>query len=379
MRRALNFPAALMVGASFAVAAGGQVTAPPVDALPYGEWQPDVVPGSPAPALTEATWVHVPEGRAAPAPPDGKVWVIGFYATWARVSDGMMQDLERIAKERPEIGVAAVAVWEDTEPVTPPTGNGPTTFEERVRWHARERAYAFPVAYGGDDNALARRWLGGAGRTSVPTVFLIDRAGRIAWYGHPAFGFERALEQLLAGTIDIRAESQRVRTLEQRRREGLGMATALQSHIQGREWEKALELCDKILALDPAMFGSTAVVKMNILTTQLYRYGDALGFARQALGGPLATQPAVVHEVGELLLWSRPGEERDAASRELALEYARKYVEMAPDESGSYRLLAKALAANGLDREAGEAGERAAKMSRSLAEEVGEMMKKDPE
>jgi hypothetical protein len=40
------------------------------------------------------------------------------------------------------------------------------------------------------------------GIEGIPHAFVVDKAGRIAWHGHPMMGLDQTLEQVVAGTFD---------------------------------------------------------------------------------------------------------------------------------------------------------------------------------
>ena len=42
-----------------------------------------------------------------------------------------------------------------------------------------------------------------AGQNGIPTAFLVDPKGRIAWIGHPMTLEEKVLSQVISGTYDL--------------------------------------------------------------------------------------------------------------------------------------------------------------------------------
>jgi hypothetical protein len=46
-------------------------------------------------------------------------------------------------------------------------------------------------------------------KRSIPTAFIVDKQGRVAWMGHPQDGMDEAIEQMLAGTYDMSAVRKR--------------------------------------------------------------------------------------------------------------------------------------------------------------------------
>jgi hypothetical protein len=56
-----------------------------------------------------------------------------------------------------------------------------TAFMDR---HGKKVSYTFAYA---DDGAAAEAWLAAAGREGIPCTFVVDKAGRIAYIGHPLY------------------------------------------------------------------------------------------------------------------------------------------------------------------------------------------------
>ena len=51
---------------------------------------------------------------------------------------------------------------------------------------------------------MAKTWMQAAGQRGIPSAFLVDTKGVIAWIGHPMKLKEQVIEEVLAGTFDVR-------------------------------------------------------------------------------------------------------------------------------------------------------------------------------
>ena len=51
---------------------------------------------------------------------------------------------------------------------------------------------------------MAKTWMEAAGRNGIPSAFLVDTKGVIAWIGHPMALKEDVIEQVIAGKFDVR-------------------------------------------------------------------------------------------------------------------------------------------------------------------------------
>ena len=65
-----------------------------------------------------------------------------------------------------------------------------------------------PEKGGGNDGIMATTWAKAARQGGLPTAFIIDKAGRIAWIGHP-MGMDEPLERIVNGSWDLAAEKAR--------------------------------------------------------------------------------------------------------------------------------------------------------------------------
>lgn len=127
----------------------------------------------------------------------GHIYALEFWATWCGPCIGAMPHLSELQTRYAERGVTilGVDVWED---------KGPTTATpEAVRAFVAKKgaALTYPVALD-DDGAMARTWLEAAGVRGIPSTFVVDRGGKLAWVGHPD-ALELVLDELLAGTWHV--------------------------------------------------------------------------------------------------------------------------------------------------------------------------------
>ncbi len=121
--------------------------------------------GAAAPPLGDTT-THLSGNRAATFE-KGKVYVLEFWAPWCVPCLDLMPYLSQLAEQFRGDGVVFVGVATSH-------GNGGVTPEDYLRNHEKEISYAMVKDWG---SATLRRYTD----TSVPTVAVIDRNGRLAW------------------------------------------------------------------------------------------------------------------------------------------------------------------------------------------------------
>ncbi len=137
--------------------------------------------GDPAPALTVGDWI---KGEPVEALEKGRVHVVEFWATWCAPCRTSVPHLTRLQGKHPDAVFIGVAVSDKTARVKAFVEKMGDTMDYRVAVE--------------DGHRTSTAWMQAAGIGGIPAVFVVDKAGRIAWIGHPLDdAFETAVETAL--------------------------------------------------------------------------------------------------------------------------------------------------------------------------------------
>ncbi|MEZ6241759.1 MAG: redoxin family protein [Phycisphaerales bacterium] len=167
--------------------------------LIHGYRAPTLTVGDEAPPLYLSEFY---KGEAFTSFEKGRVYIVEFWATWCKPCIDAMPHLSQLQKEHADdLTVIGVNISEQMR------GGTPATIPARVRSFVENQGdrMAYTVAGGelrpGEQlGAMEREWQMAAGRTTIPSSYIIDRDGTIAWIGSPQLGMDNALEEILAGT-----------------------------------------------------------------------------------------------------------------------------------------------------------------------------------
>ncbi|MBL8874713.1 MAG: TlpA family protein disulfide reductase [Phycisphaerae bacterium] len=151
-------------------------------------------PGAAAPAIQVEEFV---KGKEVESFTPGRVYVVEFWATWCGPCVERFAHLSEIQRAHGNaITIVGVNIWEEKEY----SDKTSTKVREIVKGQGDRMQYS--VAYDGAAAKTASAYMQAAQQTGIPTAFIVDQKGRVAWIGHPAV-METPLEAVLKGEFDI--------------------------------------------------------------------------------------------------------------------------------------------------------------------------------
>ena len=116
----------------------------------------------------------------------GKVFVVEFWATWCPPCRVSIPHLTEIQKQFKDKGVTVIGVTneEDIEAV-----------KSFVTAQGEKMNYTVAVDTG---NKVAKGYMTAFKQGGIPTAFIVDGQGQVAWFGHPMDGLDEALAKVVA-------------------------------------------------------------------------------------------------------------------------------------------------------------------------------------
>lgn len=143
--------------------------------------------GDKAPPLAVTKWLA---GAPVKAYESGKVYVIEFWATWCGPCIEAMPHLGGLQAEYKDQGLVVLGV------TTRDNNNTQDKVEKFVE--KRGKRYGYGFAWCADDKTY-EAYMTAAGEEGIPCSFVVDKAGKVAFIGHPS-ELDDVLPKVLAGT-----------------------------------------------------------------------------------------------------------------------------------------------------------------------------------
>lgn len=215
--------------------------------------------GSPAPKLQVGKWV---QGEPVIEFERDKVYIVEFWATWCGPCRTTIPHLNKLHTKLKDRGLIVIGqdVFERDQSQVP-------TFIAQMGAAMTYRVALDDVSDKGRGK-MAATWMEAAGQSGIPTAFVVDKHGLIAWLGHPAQLNEEVLEPILAGTFDlakaVAAEGARTKNKTQLDR----LKQKLDSSMRDKQWSDAESALAEIEQLLPNEGENLALVRFRLLVSK---------------------------------------------------------------------------------------------------------------
>jgi thiol-disulfide isomerase/thioredoxin len=206
------------------------------------EDEPTLKVGDPAPKLQTGDFV---QGDPVKNFEKGKAYLVEFWATWCgpcKVSIPHLNEIHEKFKDK-NLVVIGQDCWEkDDALVKPFIGKMGDKMTYRV---------ALDDKKANTKGKMAETWMAAAGQNGIPSAFLIDTKGVIAWIGHPMTLKNELVEEVLAEKYDVQKAATDYAARQKQDLKIRSIWTDFGNAMREKKWDEAMTKIDEAESVLP--------------------------------------------------------------------------------------------------------------------------------
>lgn len=243
--------------------------------------EPTLRPGDTAPPLALEKWLAGDKGDPLTK---GRIGIVVFVASWSEASERALDWLAGRSREYAKDDIGVVAVFGQDA--------GDAGFYGKAETELTARAFIERHAIGKIRCAFDERWrsrsawLAAAGAKTLPTAFIVDGQGKVAWLGNPLWPpgeMEDALRQVKAGSFGAVERRELTRKWEEVLRELRGLDATLTSARNTGRHDIAISTLERLESIDRLSRGFYMMARFEIVFLEKLDSQAAFKIARGAL------------------------------------------------------------------------------------------------
>jgi thiol-disulfide isomerase/thioredoxin len=251
----------------------------------------------------------------------GKTYVVEFWATWCPPCRTSIPHLTELQKHYPDVTFIGISIDNDSKAVKPFVDKIGEKMDYRV---AIDAAPGGGKAGGGP---MAKTWMEAALQEGIPTAFIVNKEGKIAWIGHP-MEMDKPLADIVAGKWDLEAASTQFKREQAPKRKFLALRAKLIEASKSGDPKQMLKVIDQAIAEDPAWEQTLAVPKYLVLASKEADADKAQAYGKRLVETVLKENPEVLTELARSILRAKDAPAPAAKPIQLALAAARRADEL---------------------------------------------------
>jgi thiol-disulfide isomerase/thioredoxin len=186
--------------------------------------------GDPAPSMQVGKWV---QGDPVTGFDSNHVYIVEFWATWCGPCRASIPHLNETWQKYKDKNLIVIGqdVWEPDDSSVP----------EFLKKMGDQMTYRVALDDKSQETngAMAVNWMKAAGQNGIPTAFIVNRQGKIAWIGHPMALQESVLDEILADNFDLGAAATEFDRQQQEQEQRRALSQKLGQAMNDKDWDAA--------------------------------------------------------------------------------------------------------------------------------------------
>ena len=218
--------------------------------------QAELMVGNKAPKLQTGKWI---QGEPVVGFDSNHIYVVEFWATWCGPCVGSIPHLNQLWEKFKDksVIVVGVDVWDSDETVAP--------FVKKMGTNMTYRVALDDKSQNEDGFMSATWWPRKTNHHGIPTAFIINRDGTIAWIGHPMGLKEEILDQIVSGKYDLAKATTDYQKDFETNQKFQDAQSRLYAAMRAKKWDEAEAVLKEIDVMFPNWTNGFATARLQVL------------------------------------------------------------------------------------------------------------------
>ncbi|HTG55704.1 MAG TPA: TlpA disulfide reductase family protein, partial [Niabella sp.] len=233
--------------------------------------------GDPAPPLKYSKWL---KGAPVEAFKNDQLYIMEFWATWCGPCKRAMPHLTKLQKDyEGKVTIIGVGIWEKVKEGLPYESSLPMV-TKYVESNSANMGYS--VIADNNEEHMGNKWMKASGQGGIPATFIV-KEGKIVWIGNPVL-LDSILTTIFDGSYDMAAYKvkfdKKVASYKKMYAANEAELKPINDALAAKEYKKAFELMDKLVAEKPSRSNMINQMKFTALLKQ-GKDQEAIAFGNQ--------------------------------------------------------------------------------------------------
>lgn len=277
----------------------------------------DLTIGDKAPKLS---FSQMAQGEMTKEFKSGHVYVVEFWATWCGPCKTSIPHINELAKKyKDKVTVIGASVWESDE----------TTLDDIKEFISQMNGkMTYSVGLDTKEAFMATNWMEAASQNGIPTAFIINQSGEIAWIGHP-MEMDEPLEKIVNKQWDMAEAKAKAEKAAAKDKALEDFYNKLEGLFEENRYKDIAAEVDKTLASFPDLKAELLPLKAEMLMNFDIPAGNKL--VAEIVNGFAKDDPFTLNSMAWLLV--DPDANRKGTDLKLALKASKRAVELTKSEN----------------------------------------------
>jgi len=239
-----------------------------------GAAKAELMVGDKAPKLQVGKWI---QGEPVQAFDTNHIYIIEFWATWCGPCVQSIPHLNALWQTFKDEHVIVIGqdVWDSDDAVAP--------FVKKMGTNMTYRVALDDKSQDPDGFMNSNWWKRKVDDHGIPTAFIINQDGIVAWIGHPMALKEQVLNDVVSGHYDLAKATVEYKKAWEENKKSQALQKELFSAMDNKKWDDAESALNKITEIYPESKGLTAL-RLKVLLgqkkfDQAYQFADSFSAA----------------------------------------------------------------------------------------------------